>query len=305
MNEQNRKDSILKQYVLGTAGLGGVWGNPDPEASVNTIVRALEAGMVSIDTAPAYGDGEILVGKALQQWQGPRPQISTKVGRLKSYTSDQGMYDYTPGGMNKSVENSLKVLGLPYIDILFLHEPAAIPEAEIAPAVKQMIAFKQNGYAAKIGLGGNYPHSFVHYLDAGIFDVVMEYNRLNACCVDALDTSLPECRNRNISYWAASPLHMGLLGSKFRDFVVSRPAWLEPRFIGAALGIHRLAEENGLTLPFMALRFLQNIPFPLNIVIGPATQREFSDCVSAILQGPLEDSLYNKIVYYIKNQLNK
>lgn len=304
MNNRDGSAAILQQYILGTAGLGGVWGAVDPEASAGVMINALETGITSIDTAPAYGDAEVFVGKVLQQWRGRRPKVSTKVGRLKSYASDQGTYDYTPAGMTKSVERSLKTLGVPVIDVLFLHEPAAIPPSAIAPAVDKMIAFKEEGYAREIGLGGNYPSSFQKYLNAGVFDVVMEYNRLNACCIDALDTSLPACRDNAVAYWAASPLHMGLLGRRFQEFVQSRPEWLEQRFINTASGIRQMAAENGILLPELALRFMQTVPSPLNIVIGPVTQNEFSDCITAVLEGPLEDQLYTRILNYIKHKLN-
>lgn len=300
--EQGSTRPVLQQYVLGTAGLGGVWGTIDPEVSVRAMVQALEAGIPAIDTAPAYGDGELLVGNALRQWKGPRPEISTKVGRLKGFAPDQGLYDYTPDGMTRSVENSLELLGLPRVDTLFLHEPEAIPEPEIGQAVATMVRFKQNGYARRIGLGGNYPTSFLRYLDTGIFDVVMEFNRLNACCTDALDSSLPGCYSRSIAYWAASPLHMGLLGRNFRSFTGSRPAWLQQRYIDAASALNETAVARGLSLSSLALRFLQNIPIPVTVVIGPSDQAELADCLAAILQGPLENSLYQEIIRNTKNK---
>ena len=302
MMEQGDTLPVLQQYVLGTAGLGGVWGTIDPEISAGTILYALESGMAAIDTAPAYGDGELLVGKALRQWHGSRPEISTKVGRLKSFAPDKGVYDYSPDGMMRSVENSLRVLGISGLDTLFLHEPDAIPEPEITAAVAKMVDFKRSGYTKKIGLGGNYPPSFLRYLNDGVFDVVMEFNRLNACCTDALDTTLPDCYNRNITYWAASPLHMGLLGRHFRSFIGSPPEWLGKRYIDAASAVNRIAEARQLPLPSLALRFLQHIPFPVNIVIGPSDQKELTDSLAAIYQGPLGEDVYNEILHNTKNK---
>ncbi|MBO9595782.1 MAG: aldo/keto reductase [Niabella sp.] len=302
MNDRINDAPNLQRYVLGTAGLGGVWGAVDPEASVNSILHALERGILAIDTAPAYGDGEAFVGRALQQWKGARPLVSTKVGRLKSYASDQGIYDYTPDGMAGSVDRSLSALGLSRVDVLFLHEPEAIPDTEIEPAVLKMMALKQQGYTTQIGLGGNYPAAFLPYLDAGVFDVVMEYNRLNACSIDALDTSLPQCSRRNIAYWAASPLHMGLLGSRFESFTRNRPQWLEQSRLHTASGVHKMAVEKQLSLPALALRFLQNIPWPFRVVIGPAGLQELHESLAAILEGPLENNLYNEIIGYIKEQ---
>src|SRR5690606_15125855 len=120
----------------------------------STMVDALSRGVCALDTAPAYGDAEQFVGQALARWTGKRPAISTKVGRLKSYRTDQATYDYTRDGMRKSVDSSLDTLGVQQIDVLFLHEPAAIPPAEIEFVVSQMLFFKEQGYAKKIGIGG-------------------------------------------------------------------------------------------------------------------------------------------------------
>ena len=75
--------NYLSKCILGTAGLGGIWGVIDQEESVRTILLALENGIEALDTAPAYADAEEIVGTALGKWRGNLPAISTKVGRLK------------------------------------------------------------------------------------------------------------------------------------------------------------------------------------------------------------------------------
>src|SRR5437870_5406146 len=97
----------LERCILGTAGLGGVWGPVNPLESVRTLLFALEIGINAIDTAPAYGDAEKYVGEALRNWGGIAPQISTKVGRLKSYDASEGKYDYSDDGIWRSLEQSL------------------------------------------------------------------------------------------------------------------------------------------------------------------------------------------------------
>ncbi|MGY0036413.1 aldo/keto reductase [Pedobacter sp. NJ-S-72] len=154
---------------------------------------------------------------------------------MKSYRADEAYYDYTLDGMNKkSVENSLKTLGISVIDVLFLHDPAAVPQDRVEEILKQMLYFKQCGYARKIGLGGNAPLWFKPYLTSGVFDVFMEYNRLNATCIDALDTSISFCLENKKEYYAASPLHMGLLGKRFSEFTKSPPDWLDVENIAHA-----------------------------------------------------------------------
>ncbi len=72
------------RLVLGTSGLGGVWGPVDEKESIKAILYALEQGVEVIDTAPSYNKAQEYLGKALQRWNGKRPFISTKIGRLQA-----------------------------------------------------------------------------------------------------------------------------------------------------------------------------------------------------------------------------
>ena len=282
--------------ILGTAGLGGVWGRIDPEESVKAILLALELGITAIDTAPAYGDAEVLVGKAFRQWKGALPRISTKAGRLKSYSATEGYYDYSPSGLEKSVLNSLQVLKVPVLDVLLLHDPAAIPPADAEMLIQKLLSFKDKGYARHIGLGGNSPDWFKKYITADVFDVVMEYNRLDACCVDALDTTLKLCQSQGMRFWAASPLRMGLLGSCYDAFTKSRPPWISAADLACAGRLQNIAAQHNMTLPALAHRFLLTLPYSFEIVIGAANLPQLCDTLAAVKEGPLPDELFKEMI---------
>jgi len=286
----------INKMVLGTAGLGGIWREIDPEESIMTVLSALKQGVKAIDTAPAYGDAEELIGAALKQWTGKRPLISTKVGRLKGYKVDEAHYDYTCDGMKRSVEHSLKTLNIPIIDVLFLHDPSAIPQSDVERILKQMEFFRQQGYAKKIGLGGNAPKWFEPYLKTNLFNVIMEYNRLNACCVDALDTTIPVCKENGREYYAASPLNMGLLGCNFSEFSNSPPNWLDLKSIEQAKRLNSIAYEFNISLQALAHRFLLNIPAQFKIVIGAADRMQLTGTLDAMKLGELAPVIYNEIL---------
>ena len=284
------------KLILGTAGLGGIWGKIDAKESIATILSALEQGITAIDTAPAYGDAEELIGTALSLWSGQKPLISTKVGRLKGYRVDDAKYDYTVEGMKKSMENSLKTLNVPIVDVLFLHDPTAIPQSDIESVLKQMDLFKQEGYVKKIGLGGNAPEWFKSYLKGDLFDVLMEYNKLNACSIEALDTTMHFCTEYNKEYYAASPLNMGLLGSSFSKFTTFPPNWMAIESITQAKRIDSIAKEYNISLPELAHRFLLTIPSRFKIVIGAADRKQLTDTLSAIKHGKLHPTIYTEIL---------
>lgn len=287
---------LFSQCVLGTAGLGGVWGKVNKEESVKAILIALNKGVSCIDTAPAYGDAEEFVGAALRQWQGPKPILSTKVGRLKSYAADQGVYDYSADGIEKSVTNSLETLGVQAVDVLFLHEPLAVPEDKIEMVLAQLLKLKENGYTKKLGVGGNCHELFKKYNMGEIFDVAMEFNRLDACYTGALDTSLPFYQSQEIEFYAASPLHMGLLGNRFDEYVAAPPQWLDRDIVDRAKLVKEIADRYQISLPSLAHRFLLTVRENLKIVIGPGNSDQVSETISDFSQGPLPPNILEEIM---------
>ena len=285
----------LPRCVLGTAGLGGVWGKIDREESIKAILMALKNGITRIDSAPAYGDAESFVGDALNQWEGKKPQISTKVGRLKSYDATEGFYDYRNDGMERSVENSLKALGISGVDILFLHEPDRIRQKNVERILEKLIQFKKEGYTKKIGLGGNSPGWFKKYITGDVFDVVMEHNRLNVCCMDALYSSLPDCTSKGIDFYVASPLYMGLLANRFEEFTASPPEWLKKNIIKKAEQIKMIAVTHQMSLSSLAHRFLLSVPENFKIVIGPKDPNQLHQTVIDFKEGPLSEKIFEEI----------
>ncbi len=73
---------MLARLGLGTVqfgleyGVSNFAGHPDEREVANILARAVEAGIGYIDTAPAYGNAEILVGRYLPS--GHRLRIVTK-----------------------------------------------------------------------------------------------------------------------------------------------------------------------------------------------------------------------------------
>lgn len=293
------------RLILGTAGTGGIWGEVVPEESVQTVLLALENGIKAIDTAPAYGHAETYLGEALKQWKGPVPFVSSKAGRMQGFTAYDGHYDYSRDAMFRSVATTLERVGLPALDMLFLHDPAQIPEWEFGAAVQVMQELKNKGYTRGIGLGGNPPDWAWPWLEEGAFDVLMEYNRLNACHTPAMETSLPACREAGVRYFAASPLNMGFLGKSFAAFSEDPPEWLPADDVQAARRLHRLAESEGIALRTMAHRFLLSVPFEFNIVIGPSNPRELEGTLGDFAGGPLPETLYEKILHNSKDILTR
>jgi aryl-alcohol dehydrogenase-like predicted oxidoreductase len=198
--------------------------------------------------------------------------------------------------MQRSVEQSLRTLGVSELDILFLHDPDAIDPDQIDRVIESLLAFKKKGYTGQIGIGGNPPVWFQPYLKPGIFDVLMEFNKLNACSTIALEENLPFCISNQIKYFAASPLNMGLLGSNYETFTTNRPAWLAMKYVDTAIRIKDIADKHGMALPTLAHRFLLSIPQSFSIVIGASNQEQLKNTLNDFGDGPLPGALFLEIM---------
>lgn len=133
---------------LGCMGFSHAYGAPtERKEAVRMIRRAYDMGYDFFDTAECYtgvnADGSIsyneeLVGEALRDVH-ERVIIATKFGVHHSPTGLQ--MDSRPETIRKSVEGSLKRLGLETIDLYYQHriDPKIEPEA-VAEVMKELIA---------------------------------------------------------------------------------------------------------------------------------------------------------------------
>ncbi len=290
--------------VLGTAAIGGAWGQVDERESIDTLLFALGEGIQHLDTSPSYSKAEEYIGKALKEWKGERPIISTKCGRLKSEAADVAYYDYSDENITRSVHESLEIMGLAQLDILFLHDPTNVPTWEISRVIACLHRIKEDGLAKQIGLGGNYGAEFSPFVKKENFDIVMEYNRLNACTLEALEDSVPLYEQEQITHYVASPLNMGLLARRLDEFKQNKPEWIAQSSVDNAVKVKAYAEELGIPLPSLAHRYLLGLDkYADKIVIGPKKMSQLQATMNDWQLGALPSEQMNHITQLINTKL--
>ena len=262
------------KIVLGTAGLAGIWGPVNFAESEQTIHYALEQGIYHFDTSPAYADAESILGKALYTWKGIKPFISTKAGKLKADNPDADTYDFSPAGLIRSVSESLETLKISCIDVLFLHDPTGLKPDEIQAAIDTLIEIKAKGWAKAIGIGGNYGADFTSYVSSKYFDHFMGYNRFNILNQDALTNEYLTLQNQQINIWQASPLYMGLLGSKLETYIKEHPSWIPQTHIQRAIELNEYCKKTTVSISALALHFVYDNPLIYKMVLGASNFSE-------------------------------
>ena len=107
--------TALTTSVIGVGAGGpsrlGLQGGAEEDAALAVIRAALEQGVNFIDTAEAYGTEEI-VGRALAEVPRETVIVSTKISHWE---------DLDAAGIERAVDERLRLLGIDYVDILHLH----------------------------------------------------------------------------------------------------------------------------------------------------------------------------------------
>lgn len=283
------------RVAFGLAGIGGAWGPVDQGIARETLRHALDLGIRAFDAAPAYGTAEKLLGEALAAWRGERPVISTKVGRLPASDGHEIKFDFSDESMRASLERSLATLGIPRVDLIFLHEPEFVPPSERARVVAAMRQMRADDLVSRIGIAGGHGAGWDGYVETGAFEVVMLFRRLDAAIFDGVAEDVPRLRRADIAIYGASPLHMGLLGSRHDEFVNVRRDWVWTAPIERAIRLRVLAEKSGMSLAMLAHRFIFSVAEIDRVVIGARSPEELDDAWNAWQAGPLSPELFDAV----------
>ncbi|MBD5104209.1 MAG: aldo/keto reductase [Ruminococcaceae bacterium] len=130
----------------------GVFQVPDPAQCEQAVINAIASGYRLIDTAAAYMNEEA-VGAAIK-----------KSGALRSdlfITTKLWVSDASYDKAKKAFENSLKKLGLEYLDLYLLHQPMG----DYYGAYRAMEELYKEGLIRAIGVCNFYPHVLADFCE--------------------------------------------------------------------------------------------------------------------------------------------
>src|SRR5260221_4025303 len=107
---------------FGCGAVGGLMVRADAGEQERAVARALEAGVNYFDTAVQYGDGESEknLGRVLGKLKPANAVVGTKV-RLPS-----GDFGRIQDAVSRSLDGSLKRLGMERVDIFHLHNAITV-----------------------------------------------------------------------------------------------------------------------------------------------------------------------------------
>ena len=271
---------------FGGAAIGGLYTPVSDAEATAAVRRARERGIEYFDTAPHYGAGcgERRLGAALTG----EYVLSTKVGRLlvplgvgeppetEGFADTppyKRVWDWSAAGVRRSLEESLKRLGVDHVDILYLHDPDDHEEEVYATAYPALAALRDEGVVRAIGAGMNQTPMLTRFVERLDLDVVLCAGRYTLLDRSAEEDLLPACVRRGTSVVAGGVYNSGLLaGGTTYDYAPAPPEMLE-----RVAGLERVCAAHGVPLRAAALRFPLRHPAVASVLVGCRSAAEVDD----------------------------
>jgi len=299
----------------------GLWhnfGGVDSFENGRAIVRrAFDRGVTHFDLAnnygPPYGSAEEAMGKLLD--------LDLRPYRDELVISSKAGWDMWPGpygdfGSRKyllaSLDQSLKRMGLEYVDIFYSHRPD--PDTPLEETMGALDHAVRQGKALYAGISQYSPEgtaeaaSILKDLGTPCLIHQPKYSMFERWIEDGLTGVL---EREGIGCIAFSPLAQGLLTSRYLEGIPEgsraskphgflRPEQVTDESIGQVRQLNEIARGRGQTLAQMALRWVLRRPVVTSALIGASSVRQLDDNLDCLVAPDLSQEELTKIEAILK-----
>lgn len=308
---------------FGTAPLGNMFRNiPDDEADA-TVEAAWDAGTRFFDTAPFYGAGlaEIRLGKNLARRKRDDYVLSTKVGRIildeivsgpqefgeKGTLFQYGrknkvINDYSADGTMRSIEGSLKRLGVDRIDFVWIHDIAqdfhgdawlGMFETARTGAMKVLDRLRDQGVIKGWGLGVNKvePVELMLGLSDAKPDGTLLAGRYTLLDHEyALQRLMPAAVEKGVQIVVGGPYSSGILaGGAHFEYAAAPPA-----IVAKVEKIKATAARYNVPIKAAALQFCLAHPASAAVIPGASKPERIAEDHAA-LKAPIPPEFWQEL----------
>lgn len=264
---------------LGTAPIGGLYDLVPTAQAVATVIQAYATGLRLFDTAPHYGAGiaETRLGLALRDLPRDDLVLSTKVGRLVT-AHDTTEPDFSRDGVYRSLDASLRRLGVDRVDIVHIHDPDAHMLPAITEAFPALAELRAQGVIRAIGVGINSWELLADFIQETELDCALLAGRYTLLESTGPEEGLfPLCLEKEVRIIAGGVFNGGILATGNvpdgrYDYRVAPPRIRERVDVLATI-----CERFDVPLPAAALQFPRRHPAVTSIVIGARAPAEIDE----------------------------
>ncbi|MFT5120924.1 MAG: aryl-alcohol dehydrogenase-like predicted oxidoreductase, partial [Psychrobacter glaciei] len=283
----------VSRLCLGTMNMGSKEWKPwifNEKESEPIIAHALDMGVNFIDLADFYslGAGEEVVCNVLRRIaRRDDLVITTKVGYAMS--NDINAQGHSRKNIFNAIDNSLKRMGMDYVDIYMLHYfDTETPVEETMAALNDIVLA---GKARYIGVSTMYTWQLAKILQVcdknGWARPINMQLQLNCAYREEEREMIPFCMDQGIGVSVFSPLARGILTSDLQstrnqtDFFTAE-MYNDQASKDIAHSVAKIANERGCLPAQVAQAWVLNKPEVSSMLVGADTVAQFNSAVAAV-----------------------
>lgn len=286
---------------VGLMGMGGAFVTTTEGESLqrshDAVHRAFELGANYVDTAPAYGNSEEVLGEVLQDVTQPY-YLSTKFGGRP-----QPFDPKDTDALRRSLQESLQLLKRDHIDIMMIHEPDRPRQYDWwydydnfqGPVADLLTQLKDEGVISFTGLGGTTAYDMARVMRTGAYDVVLTAFNYSLLWREAEIAVLPEAKRQNMGVIMGSPLQQGALSTRYDKEIESGARWLSPPRREQYRKLYAFLDEVNMPITEVAMRWVISNPDIHTVLSGARSAEQVEANVKAIEAGPLPREMLDRL----------
>ena len=241
---------------------------------IDTLIKTdLDCGINFFDHADIYGGGEC--ERKFGEFLKDNPSLKDEIIIQTKCAITNGYYDFSKEHIVRSVEGSLKRLGVESIDFLLLHRPDTLMEPDEVAEAFELLSTQgkvkcfgvSNQSALQMELLQKYLGNIKLHINqlqfsitnTGIIDSGLNVNTEKAEAVDRDGSVLDYCRLKDITIQPWSPLQYGFFGGTFIN---------NPSYENLNKKLKEIGEKYGITDTSVAILWILRHSARMQPIIG-------------------------------------
>lgn len=262
--------------------------------ALETYRACFRSPITFLDTAASYGDGESerRMGLVLKELGG------VPAGYVIASKADRDMKtgDFSGDQIRRSVERSLRLMGVDSIPIMHLHDPEWTTFENVMAKggpLEVLQSFKRQGVIGSIGVAGGPIDMEIRYVRTGAFDAVITHNRYTLLNRSA-EPLIEVAHKMGVAVLNAAPYGSGVL-AKGPD-AYPRYAYQEAsaEMMRQIRQLDAICKEHGVPLAAAALQFSLRDPRITSTIVGLSKPERLQQTVD-LARFAIPDEIWPKL----------
>jgi D-threo-aldose 1-dehydrogenase len=264
------------------------------EQARETLRAVFESPINFLDTAASYGDGESerRIGEVLKEMGGLPDGVvlATKADR------DLTTGDFSGEQMRRSVERSLRLLGMDRLQLVHLHDPEHESfehmMADGGP-VEVLAGLKEEGVIEHLGVAGGPIDLMIRFVETDLFEAVITHNRYTLVNRSA-DPLFDVAAEHGVAALNAAPYGSGIL-AKGPDAYARYEYQEAPKaMVEQVRAMQEACRAFEVPLAAAALQFSMRDPRVVSTIVGMTRPERVKQTLDLAVH-PIPDELWTRL----------